>query len=74
MQNNQMKVDWKISKLKGGLLRVQNFHQMSLACYLPTRFPKILNVSLDQKTRPNICFKTRNRAFQKLGRDFKKLG
>ena len=34
----------------------------------------ILNVSLDQKTRPSICFKTRNRAFQKLGRDFKKLG
>ena len=35
-------------------------------CFLQTIFSKILNVSVDQKTRPNIYFKTRGRAFQTL--------
>ena len=32
------------------------------------------NVSVDQKTRPNICFKTYSQAFEKLGRAFETLG
>ena len=31
------------------------------------------NVSVDQKTRPNICFKTYGQAFEKLGRAFETL-
>ena len=31
----------------------------------------MVNVSFDQKTRPDISFKTRDRAFQTLSRDFK---
>ena len=43
-------------------------------CFLQTRFSKTLNVSVDQKTRPGICFKTCGRAFETLGRAFKTLG
>ena len=56
-------------------------------CFLQTRFSKIFNVSVDQKARPSICFKTRGGAFETLGgafegvkdkkklaREFEKLG
>ena len=32
------------------------------------------SVSVDQKTRPSICFKTCGRAFETLSRDFETLG
>ena len=48
-------------------------------CFLQTRFLKIFNVSVDQKTRPTTCFKTRGRAGegltenQKLGQKVEKI-
>ena len=42
-------------------------------CFLQTRLSKILNVSVDQKTRPSICFKTRGQAFETLSRAFEIL-
>ena len=42
-------------------------------CFLQTRLSKILNVSVDQKTRPSICFKTRSQAFETLSRAFEIL-
>ena len=42
--------------------------------FLQTRFSKTLNVSIDQKTRPNICFKTHGQAFKTLCRAFQALG
>ena len=41
-------------------------------CFLQTRLSKILNVSVDQKTRPSIC-KTRGQAFETLSRAFEIL-
>ena len=42
-------------------------------CFLQARFSKIINVSIDQKTWPRICFKTQGRAFQTLRRAFETL-
>ena len=39
-----------------------------------TRLSKILNVSVNQKTRSNICFKTCSRAFETISRAFETLG
>ena len=47
---------------------------MYKGCFLQTRFLKILNVFVDQKTRLSICFKTRDRAFETLTRAFKIIG
>ena len=47
---------------------------MYKGCFLQTRFLKILNVFVDQKTRLSICFKTRGRAFETLTRAFKIIG
>ena len=51
------------------------------SCFLQTRLPKTLNVSVDQKTRMSFCFKTcalafetLSQAFETLGRAFKTLG
>ena len=43
-------------------------------CFLQTRLLKILNVSVDQKTWPSICFKTCGRAFEMRSRAFETLG
>ena len=42
--------------------------------FLQTRFSKILNLSIDQKTRPSIWFKTRGRAIETLRQAFETLG
>ena len=49
-------------------------------CFLQTRLSKTYNISIDQKTRPSICFKryggaieTLSRTFETLGRDFEGL-
>ena len=42
--------------------------------FLQTRLSKIVNVSVDQKTQPSICFKKCRRAFEKLSRAFETLG
>ena len=47
---------------------------MHEGCFLQTRLSKTINVSVDQKTRPSICFKTCARAFETLGRALKTLG
>ena len=41
--------------------------------FLQTRLSKILNVSIDQKTRASICFKTCGRAIETLTRAFEGL-
>ena len=38
--------------------------------FLQIRLSKTLDVSVDQKTRPSICFKTCSRAFETLSRAF----
>ena len=43
-------------------------------CFLQTRLSKTLNVSIDQNTRPSICFKTFGQAFERLSRAFDTLG
>ena len=35
-------------------LRLQGFYQMYEGCFLLTRLTKIFNVSVNQKTRPNV--------------------
>ena len=42
--------------------------------FLQTRFLKILNVSVDEKIWPSICFRTRGRAFETLRRALEILG
>ena len=42
-------------------------------CFLRARLSKTLNVSIDQKTRPSICFETSVRAFETLGQAFEDL-
>ena len=42
-------------------------------CNLQTRFSKISNVSVNQKNRPSICFKTCGRAFETLSQTFQRL-
>ena len=42
-------------------------------CFLQTRLSKVLNASVDQKTRSGICFKTFGRAFETLGRAYETL-
>ena len=39
-------------------------------CFLQTRLSKTVNVSVDQKTRPSIYFKTCGGAFETLSRAF----
>ena len=43
-------------------------------CFLQTRLWRAINVSVNQKIRPSICFKTWLRAFERLSRAFKTLG
>ena len=47
---------------------------MHEGCFLQTRLSKTLNVSVDQKTRPSISFKTCRRTFERLSRAFETLG
>ena len=42
--------------------------------FLQTMLSKTLNVSVDQKTRPSICFKTCGRSFAKLSWAFETVG
>ena len=42
-------------------------------CFLQTRLSKTLNLSVDQKTRQNICLKTCGGAFERLSWAFKTL-
>ena len=35
-------------------------------CFLQIRFSKNFNIFVDQKIRPNMCFKTRGRAYETL--------
>ena len=46
---------------------------MNEGCFLQTRLSETLNVSVDQKARPKICFKTSGRAFKLLDRAFEGL-
>ena len=43
-------------------------------CFLPARLSNTLNVSVDQKTWPRICFQTCGRAFETLSQTFETLG
>ena len=43
---------------------------MYVGCFLQTRFLKILNMSIDLKTRPSISSKTCDRAFDTFSRAF----
>ena len=45
---------------------------MKAAFYRPD-YEKILNESVDQKTRPSICFKTWGQVFETLSRAFETL-
>ena len=42
-------------------------------CFFTDQIIKTLNVSVDQKTRPSICFKTCGVAFERLSRAFETL-
>ena len=59
-----LKIESRYQKL---CLRVKAF-------ILQTRLSKVLNVSVDQKTRMRICFKTWSRSFEMLSRAFETLG
>ena len=63
--------NWK--QISDALLRVHGFYSMHEGCFLQTRFSKILNVSIEQKTRPSICFKTWGQAFETLSQAFEAL-
>ena len=39
---------------------------MHEGCFLQTRLSRVLKVTVDQKTRPRICFKTSGRTFLTL--------
>ena len=63
-------------KTKGRYLKLCYEFRAFIRCTkaaFQTRLSKILNVSVNQKIRPSICFKTCGRAFETLGRDIETL-
>ena len=67
----------EISTIESRYLKLSNEFAVVITCmksaFLQTRLSKILNVSVDQKTRPSICFKTRGQTFETLSRAFEIL-
>ena len=66
--NEKLKVDiWSFVTSSGLLLDVWGL-------LFTEQIIKILNVCVDQKTRPNICFKKRGGTFETLSQAFQTLG